>query len=180
MSPHAGPSQPTHAPENTTGDALTSVAERLHTALDDLPLPEPQKREVFTRVREVMFALIDRSGVPRLDPETTRLLTDAATRDADNKFKYLTQKQSDLAEDSRRKHEFDVRRHEDAVRMIWPILIAVLFVIIGALGFGCWLIAIGRDSVGIPIVTAIISGILAYLAGFGTPRDLWTGRQEES
>jgi nitrate reductase NapE component len=159
-----------------TEELQAKVSERLNEALQGLSLPEPQKREVITRVREMFVALIDRGGTPtRLDPETARLLTEAANREADHKLTYLTQKQAHTAAAEQRADDYRLRCHEDAIKLIWPILSVVLVVIVGSMAFAVWLIVSGKENIGIPILSAIVSGVLAYLAGFGTPRDLWPG-----
>jgi hypothetical protein len=60
----------------------------------------------------------------------------------------------------------------DELNVLRTFLRCALSVLLVGLGFSLWLIAIGRVAIGNPILSAIVSGALSYLAGLGTPRGL--------
>jgi hypothetical protein len=108
----------------------------------------------------------------RLDRQSARLLAKVSTRDDDHSLMYRMHVEADVAEAVRREHAFDVHRYSHEVRMLWAVLTFVLSAMVAGLGFSVWLIVNGREESGNPILSAIVSGALSYLAGVGTPRGL--------
>jgi hypothetical protein len=105
---------------------------------------------------------------PRIDPETARIITASLDRDNEHKFQYLTQRQRDEAEASKREHDFAIIQHADRRKMLWPILICALFMVVGGTTSGIYLAANGHDVLGGSLLTGILSGLFAFLAGLGT------------
>lgn len=129
--------------------------ERLDVFLEELPLSEVERRIAINK-----FA---------------RQIEDAVASYLEKSATYLAQKQADAAEAARRAHDFQVLRHNSFQRILWTILVFILFVMVSCLAFSVWMIASGREQGGIVLAVATLGG-LAYLAGFGTPRRmLWRG-----
>jgi hypothetical protein len=81
-------------------------------------------------------------------------------------------RQADETEAAVRKDAFDVHRYDQELKVLRTILACALSALLVGLGFSMWLIASGREEIGNPILSAIVSGALSYLAGVGTPRGL--------
>lgn len=95
------PEKPPDKPENNlpAGGEQPSVPakreeeENLEQIIDRLP-PE----QVQHTLREVIFGIIERgSSGPKIDPEVMKIAAATVEKDNENKFKYLTQKQTDDA-----------------------------------------------------------------------------------
>jgi hypothetical protein len=106
------------------------------------------------------------------DPTFAKVHGDVITHLADNALTYRMQKQSDRTEADLRRDTFDVHRYDQELKVLWTVLACALSVLLAGLGFAMWLIASGREAIGSPILSAIVSGALSYLAGLGTPRRL--------
>lgn len=130
-------------------------------------LPEPKRREFKEYILEFFMGVVERGG-PKIDPETAGILTASLDKDNENKFKYLSQKQQDEAERERREHAFKVRQFNSRERFLWLIVPTVLLVCVGGIIEGIYLATHGHDTLGVSILSAIITGIFAYLAGVGT------------
>jgi hypothetical protein len=87
-------------------------------------------------------------------------------------FKYRMQEQAYQAEAAVRRDAFDVHRYDQELKILRTILGCALSVLLVGLGFSMWLIVSGREAIGNPTLSAIVSGALSYLAGLGTPRGL--------
>jgi hypothetical protein len=109
------------------------------------------------------------------DPVLVKAHADVFTHLDDNSLTYHMRKQSDRTEAALRRDEFDVHRYDQELKVLWMVLTCALSVLLVGLGFAMWLIASGREAIGTPILSAIVSGALAYLAGLGTPRRLRRG-----
>jgi hypothetical protein len=141
---------------------------KLEDVIRDLPEPKRQEvRAVLSEVTASFMGVVERGG-PRIDPETARILTESSDKDNENKFRFLTQKQKDLAEQEKREHDFAVRRWDSQVKILWFILVPVVLVCVGGIVEGIYLATHGHDTLGVSILSAIITGIFAYLAGLGT------------
>jgi hypothetical protein len=141
------------------------VEQKLEEVVRDLP--ESKQREVKTTIHEFM-ALVERGVGPRIDAETAKILTASADKDNEFRFKYLSQKQKDTAEQIAREHELETTKHRDRVRIFWPILITVLPTTVGCLVVGIYLAATGHDILGTGLITGTAFAVAGYLAGCGT------------
>ena len=129
--------------------------ERFDVFLEELPLSEVERQLAINKF------------VQQIEEAVACYLEKSAT--------YVAQKQADAAEAARRAHDFQVLRHNSLQRMLWTILVFMLFVMVGCLAFSIWMIASGREQGGIILAIATLGG-LAYLAAFGTPRRMfWRG-----
>jgi hypothetical protein len=144
--------------------------EQLEAIIDKLPPDQVQHT-----LREVIFGIIERgSAGPKIDPEVMRIAAATVEKDNENKFKYLTQKQSDEAAKSIRDDEFRTVRHGDQIKLFWPILITVLVAIVGCIVAGIYLAVNGHEPLGIGLITGAAFSVLGYLAGAGTS-DIFKG-----
>jgi hypothetical protein len=109
--------------------------------------------------------------VSRLDSRPRRPLIRHSSGH-DNELVLRLKKQADKAEAAVRRDAFDVHRYDQELKVLRTILMCALSVLIVALGFSLWLIGSGREAIGSPLLSAIVSGALSYLAGLGTPRGL--------
>jgi hypothetical protein len=151
----------------------SKVSDLLGSLLDELALSESQKRRARARAREMGLAVseLDEAAV-RLDRQVSRLLAEGSTSRNDNAFIYLMQQQTDETETVVRRDAFDVHRYDQELKVLRTVLGCALSVLSVGLSFSMWLIATGREEIGNPILSAIVSGALSYLAGVGTPRGL--------
>jgi hypothetical protein len=131
-------------------------------------VPAPQREEARHTFQEFM-GYVERSSTQKIDPEVARIIAASNDKDNENKFKYLTQKQELEAEESKREHAFKVTRHVSLVNMLWPVLIAVIVLVLGCIGAGIYLAATGHETLGFSILSATITALFAYLGGLGTP-----------
>jgi hypothetical protein len=143
----------------------SNVEAKLEEIIEAVPAP---KREGVRHSLQEFFGYIERSS-PRIDPEVAKILAESNDRDNDNKFKYLTRKQELEAEESKREHELAVKRHDSTIKLLWPILIAVIILVLGCVGAGIYLAATGHETLGFSILSAIVTAVFAYLGGLGTP-----------
>ncbi len=79
------------------------------------------------------MAVVRGGMTPQIDPETAKILAVTIEKDNDNKFRYLTQKQSDAAAQQAKEHELSAARHRDLMR---PIVWAVILIAIVSVGAG--------------------------------------------
>jgi hypothetical protein len=100
------------------------------------------------------------------------LLFDVDVHRDDNTLTYRLQELADAKEAAVRRDAFDAHRYDQELKVLRTVLACALFVLLVGLGFSIWLIASGREAIGNPILSAIVSGALSYLAGVGTPRGL--------
>lgn len=150
----------------STAISIPQVDQRLDAVLAEVP--EPQREAIREVIRDSFTAVIQGAPGPRIDAETAKILTESIDKDNDNKFRYLTQKQKDEAEEGKRRHDFDVMRHADRRRMIWPILVVALFLIVGCIVTGVYFCYVGKDVLGATLVTGALTGAFGFLAGAGT------------
>lgn len=99
-----------------------------------------------------------------------KYLADSADKDNDLKFRYLSQKQKDAADQKERDQRLEERRLHYIVRFIWPILIAVLILTLGGIATAIYLAATGREMLGSNLLTGFVTAILAFIGGMGCPR----------
>ncbi|HYG10005.1 MAG TPA: hypothetical protein VD835_08675 [Pyrinomonadaceae bacterium] len=149
--------------------ALSVPESQVEAKLEEIieAVPAPRRDEFRHSVREFM-GFVESSG-PKIDPEVARILAASNDKDNENKFKYLTQKQELEAEESKREHQFKIARHSSLVKMLWPVLIAVIVLVLGCIGAGIYLAATGHETLGFSILSATITALFAYLGGLGTP-----------
>jgi hypothetical protein len=164
--------KPTEDPQSS--ESLSAPAkkdeEKLEAIIDKLPPEQAQHT-----LREFIFGIIERSGsTPKIDPEVFKIAAATVEKDNDNKFKYLTQKQSDEAAKSVRDDAFRDVQHRDHVKLLWPILIVVLIVVVGCIASGIWLAVHGYQSLGTGLITGAAFAVAGYLAGAGTS-DIFKG-----
>jgi hypothetical protein len=154
------------------GDVVTTnaPAPQISPAIEEIlkDIPEPQRERIRHTFREISLTAFQGAVSPRIDAETARIITESLDKDNEHKFQYLTQKQRDEAEVIKRQHDFEVLRHNDNRQMLWPTLICVLILVMGCITAGIYLTANGHEVLGSNLLTSIISGLLAYLAGLGT------------
>ena len=101
-----------------------------------------------------------------------RSLFDLNVHRGDNTLTYRLQQLADAKEAAVRRDAFGVHRYDQELKVLRTVLACALFVLLVGLGFSMWLIASGREEIGNPILSAIVSGAISYLAGVGTPRGL--------
>ena len=156
------------APAPVDGQADASVPQTLEQSLTPVleGLPEPKKKEIVQVVHQ-QFTAVVRAGMsgPQIDPETAKILADTIQRDNDNKFRYLSQKQSDTAARETRGHELAKARHRDLMR---PIVWAVVAITVISIMAGLWFINSGHETIGSSLLTGIFGALLGYLGGLGT------------
>jgi hypothetical protein len=142
-------------------------------ALKGLPLSDGQRRRVVARMRDLeRVAAGFEEARAGSDPAVVKARSDVVIHLDDNALTYRMRKQSDRTEAALRKDAFDVHRYDQEFKALWMVLACALSVLLVGLGFAMWLIASGREAIGSPILSAIVSGALSYLAGLGTPRRL--------
>jgi len=149
-----------------SGASVPQVEEKLETALKDLPPPKQQM--IRETIQEVFMAVVGGIAGPKIDAETAKIVAASVDKDNEFRFQYLSQKQKDEAEQNKRAHDLEMLRHQDRVRVLRPVLYTMLFVVVGALSVGVYLAATGHEVLGSNILTAVITGLLAFLGGLGT------------
>lgn len=169
------PPQPDKPSESNGGSSASSLApvvpqveQKLEAFAKDLP--ENKQEEFKHTIHEVFAMFMERSGGPRIDSETAKILAASADKDNDLRFRYLSQKQKDTADQKERDQKLEERRLTYLVRFIWPILIAVLIVAIGGISAGIYFASTGREMLGSNLLTGFITAILAFIGGMGCPR----------
>lgn len=137
------------------------------------PLLDRQSQRLVARMRDLeRIAAGFEEANTGSDPVLVKASTDAFVHLDDNALTYRMQKQSDRTEAAVRRDAFDVHRYDQELKMLRMVLTCALSMLLVGLGFAMWLIASGREAIGSPILSAIVSGALSYLAGLGTPRRL--------
>jgi hypothetical protein len=143
---------------------------KLERIIDTLP---PEQKQ--TILREVIFGIIERGSTPKVDPEVVKIAAASVDKDNENKYRFLSQKEANKAEQDKREcelkdkeHDLKVRRFDSQVKMLWPILISLIILIVGCIASGIYLAATGRDTLGFSILSATISAVFAFLGGLGT------------
>ncbi|HEX8746731.1 MAG TPA: hypothetical protein VF717_05985 [Pyrinomonadaceae bacterium] len=164
--PQDKPSPPNTEASSSPTPVSPPVEDKLEAVIRDLP--EPKQEQLRTTLRETFMAFVERSAGPRIDAETARILASSADKDNENRFKYLSQKQKDAADASLREHELEKIKHQDRVKIFWPILITVLVATVGCLAVGIYLAATGREMLGTGLITGTAFAVAGYLAGVGT------------
>lgn len=147
---------PTHPVETEIAEA------ELERIIDKLP-PE----QVQHTIRELIFGIIERGASPKADPEALKIAAASVDKDNENKFHYLTQKETNKAEKEKREHELKVKRYDAQSKMLWPILISIIVLVLGCISSGIYLAATGRDVLGFSILSATISAVFAFFGGWG-------------
>lgn len=90
----------------TTNAPVPQIEQKIEEALKDLP--EGQRERIRHTIRETALTFFQGAVSPRIDAETARVITESLDKDNEHKFQYLTQKQRDEAEATKRQHEFAV------------------------------------------------------------------------
>jgi hypothetical protein len=148
--------------------ARSRASSLLGSFLDELPLSESQRRRAKARAREIGLAGNEfEAATVRLDAKASRLLAEGLTRRDDHAFIYRMRKRADTVKAAVRKDAFDVHRYDQELKVLRTVIGCALSVLSVGLGFSMWLIATGREEIGNPILSAIVSGALSYLAGRG-------------
>lgn len=141
-----------------------------------LPLLDRRRRRLVARLRELERIADGFAGTSASsDPVSAKAHADVVARLDDHGFTYRMQKQRDRTEAALRRDAFDVHRYDQELKVLRLVLMCALCVLFAGLGFAMWLIASGRETIGSPILSAIVSGALSYLAGLGTPRRVRRG-----
>jgi hypothetical protein len=114
------------------------------------------------------------TDIVRIRSKARRRPPQAESRAGNDEYRLLRQmtKQADDREAAVRRDAFDVHRYDQELKVLRTILVCALFVLFVGIGFSMWQIAIGREEIGGPMLSAIVSGALWYVAGLGTPRGL--------
>lgn len=101
---------------------LAELLKNLSQDLSNQNLAAPQRERIQHTLREVT-TYIERKSDQTLNPEIFKTAAATVEKDNENKFKYLTQKEQNAAAKSEREDALEKQRHEDRVRLFWPILI---------------------------------------------------------
>jgi hypothetical protein len=111
------------------------------------------------------MAVVKGGMTPQIDPETAKILAGTLEKDNDNKFRYLTQKQTDSAAKEIRDHTLSSARHHDLMRpIVWAVILITVVSVVAGLAF----IATGHDAVGSSLLTGVFGALLGYVGGLGT------------
>jgi hypothetical protein len=151
-----------------TGLALSDVEKQLEDVIRDLP--EPKRVEVRNTFLQVFMAFAQRGGTvgPTIDPETAKILTDSADKEHEYRYKFLTQKQKDEAEESKRDDTFRTLKFSSRYKIVRPCSLAGLVVIPVCLFLGIYLAATGHETLGSSILTGVTTSFLSFIAGLST------------
>jgi uncharacterized membrane protein len=145
------------------------VESKIEEIIDAIPEEKrEQARHIFREFRETFVGLIDRSPSSKLSPEIATILANSADKDNEFRFKYLTQKQTNEADQIEREHTFRCKKHEDRVSIVKPIVWALLLLVIGCTIAGIWLCVKGYETIGAAILSGAWCAVFGYMAGFGT------------
>jgi len=168
--PPPEPPEPPQPPE--PDDKESKALEKSDEAVEALLEHVPQNL-----IRETLIGIIREGATPRIDPDTYQLAAQTAQKEQDNRLTFLMRKLEVEDIDNNRKHELEIEKHKLDVEqsrsvrsMCWPILIASIVVVIGGLTAGIYLAAIGKETLGFSILSAIVTALFAYIGGLGTPR----------
>ena len=128
-------------------------------------------------IRETLIGIIREGASPRIDPETYKIAAQTAQQEQDNKLTFLMRKLEVEDTQNERQHKLDVEKHSLEVeqsrsvrKMCWPILIAAIVLVVGAIASGIYLAANGHETLGFSVLSATVSALFAYIGGLGTPR----------
>jgi hypothetical protein len=154
----------------TTHQADTEIAEaKLERIIEKLPPDQVQHT-----IRELIFGIIERGASTKADPDALKIAAASVDKDNEFKFRFLTQKETNKADQDKRTHELKekdhalkVKRYEAQHRMLWPILISVIVLVLGCISAGIYLAATGRETLGFSILSATISSVFAFFGGWG-------------
>lgn len=130
-------------------------------------IPPDQFPNLF---RDTLIAFIERGTGPRIDPETLKIAAATLEKDNENKFQYLVKKLETDAKTKNDDREFDKEKFRSTTKLLWPIVLAVIVVILGLIASGIYLAATGRETLGFSILSATLAALFSYLGGLGTPR----------
>ncbi len=144
----------------------------LEKAIESAPEPaKPMLREIG-RVLGVFHSrtVAPYSPLDNVSPEVAKALIESKTKDNDNKFEMAKQRQKDS-------HEFETKEQRNSFVILCPLIFIIALVFAACLFIGIYLAVHGYEILGSCILTAVITSILAYLAGLGTA-DLMRRRRE--
>jgi hypothetical protein len=138
-------SQPKEGEPSSTSALEKKEEAKIEAILDKLPPEQAQHT-----LRELFFGIIERGGTSpaKIDPEAFKIAAATVEKDNDNKFRYLRQKQSDAAEESKREHDFAVVQHKDRFGILRPVVFIIVFVFAICLFVGIYLAATGHETLG--------------------------------
>ena len=157
---------PTKLPEQDLSPAQEKKLEAiLEKGVEKIP-PE-QFPNLF---RDTLIAFIERGTGPRIDPETLKIAAATLEKDNENKFQYLVKKLETDANTKNDDREFDKEKFRSTTKLLWPIVLAIIVVILGLISSGIYLAAIGKETLGFSILSATLAALFSYLGGLGTPR----------
>lgn len=155
-------------PTSAASLALSDVEKQLEAVIRDLP--EPKRDEVRNTFLQVFMAFVQRGGAagPTIDAETAKILTDSADKEHEYRYKYLSQKQLDEAESSKRDDTFRTLKFHSRYKIVRPCALAALIVIPLCLFLGIYLAATGHETLGSSILTGVTTSFLSFIAGLST------------
>ena len=151
--------------DDLAGVPTPEAKERLEQALQKLP---PQERTMMRESLREFMGVVVSSGGQKIDPEIARMILESVNQDNENKFKFALQREENRANQQQRKDNLELTRLTTQTRMLWPVIVAAIVIIVGCVCAGLYFIAIGKESIGIGILTAVISAVFGYLGGLGT------------
>jgi hypothetical protein len=123
-----------------------------------------------TFFRDTLIAFIERGAGPKIDPESFKIAAATVEKDNDNRLTYLMRKLELEDEKHKRDHTLETARQNSTVKMLWPILLAVIILVIGCVTSGIYLAATGKETLGFSILSGTVAALFSYLGGLGTPR----------
>lgn len=151
--------------DDLAGLPTPEAKEKLEQALQKL---QPQERTMMRESLREFMGVVVSSGGQKIDPETARMILESVNQDNENKFKFALQREENRASQQQRKDNLELTRLTTQTRMLWPIIVAAIVVVVGCICAGLYFIAIGKESIGTGILTAVISAVFGYLGGLGT------------
>lgn len=162
------------------GGSEPTVVESLQPVIQDLPQPKQQEitRTVERTIEHQMMAVFRGGMGPQMDPETAKILATTIEKDNDNKFKYLTQKQSDIAARETREHTYSLQCHTDGISLLRPIIYSSIVIVITSVVSGIYFISHGQEAVGSSLLTGVFGLLFGYLGGLGSSNYMATGKPE--
>jgi hypothetical protein len=176
MSDEANRDKPEEGSQSKEGEPSSLEAQeqeaeaKLERIIDRLP-PE----QIPPMLRELFVGIIERGSSQKLDPEALKIAAASVDKDNQNKFLFLTQKETNKAEQAKldhdlkaKEHELKVRRYESQVKMLWPVLVSGIILVLGCITAGIYLAATGHETLGYSILSATISAVFAFFGGLGT------------
>jgi hypothetical protein len=128
-------------------------------------------------LEKTLIGIIREGASPRIDPETYKLAAQTAQQEQDNKLTFLMRKLEVEDSQNERQHRLDLEKHNLEVeqsrsvrKMCWPILLAAIGLVVGAIASGIYFAANGSETLGFSILSGTVSALFAYIGGLGTPR----------